>query len=90
MSDGTLTETERLTLRNTLLANQDMGLDAAEATAVAYIIKPAVEAIIAARLAPLEALADEWERPRSGAGPHGWQRAFVARALRRALDQEDA
>lgn len=38
-----LNETERLTLRNTLLANQDMELTAAEATAAAWVIKPAVE-----------------------------------------------
>ena len=53
-TEFTLSETERLILRNTLLASRDFGLTAAEATAVAWVVKPAVERILAAHAETLE------------------------------------
>jgi hypothetical protein len=41
-----LNETQRLTLRNTLLADPDLEMDAATATAISHILSPVVARMI--------------------------------------------
>ena len=57
MSDVTLTETERLLIRNKMLAS-DLA-DATLSTALTYLIKGTVESILAARIATAKAEALE-------------------------------